>query len=956
VTKPRGRTGKASTLPGGTVTFLLTDVESSTRLWEAHPQAMRKAMARHDEIVAERVGAHGGSVVRSRGEGDSSFAVFPVAGGAVAAALDLQRSLLEESWPRGVSIRVRVALHTGEAQLREGDYYGTVVNRCARIRAIAHGGQTLVSRTTRDVVVDQLPPDARLHDLGPHRLKDLAEPEQVFQLDHPDLPADFPPLRGLEALAHNLPIQLTSFIDREKEMADVKELLARSRLVTLAGAAGCGKTRLALQVAADLVDQYAGGVWLVELSSTMDPELLPLAIAQSLGLREQTLAPSRRSARGGSAGREFLDMLVERLAGPTVLLVIDNSEHLVSAVAEAAEQLLRSCPRLTIVATSREVLGAPGEVVWRVPSLASPDPSQLPNVDALFGFPAVALFIDRARLHQPDFTMSEADARCVARICRRVDGIPLAIELAAARVKALTVEQIAARLADQFALLTGGARTALPRQRTMRAAVDWSYELLDEVEQTLLQRLSVFVGGFTLEAIEDVCVDGPVKDAEVLDTLSRLVDKSLVIHETSEIGARYRLMDSIRQYADEKLAQSGQTARIRTRHRDWYRMLAEQGGVELTGAEQTAWLSTLEQEHDNLRAALDWSIATRDGDAALRLAVGLRRFWLERGHLTEGRRRLQDALSVAAPVPSLLRSRGLRGAGRMALDQGDYGAARTLHEEAFAVARQLDSKEDVAESLRYLGQVAYKQGDYVHALTLYEEALRCSRELGNSWFIGVSLIDLGELSRTLGDVASAQHYLEEGLALARDSGDKRNIAESLISLGELADGRGKLDAAERLLEEALAIARELGEKTQVARSLLRLGKLAAEQGRQDAATALEVEALKLNLQLYNREAMAECLEALANLASAAKDAARVARLLGAAHALRDTIRSPVDPSEERQLAEAEDAARAELGSAPYLAAWTEGTCMVLEEAVKYAVEMRVVPVSGHSPRSSPRST
>jgi class 3 adenylate cyclase len=450
------RMESATPLPGGAVTFLLTDIEGSTKLWEQHPEAMEAAVARHDTLAAVIVHQHAGTLVKQRGEGDSLFAVFADPVDAVTAATTLQLALCSEPWPSETPLRVRIALHTGAAALRDGDYYGATVNRCARLRAVAHGGQVLLSRTTRDHVRNCLPEGASLRDLGSHRLKDLQQPEQVYHLLHPDLPSDFPPLRSLEAFAHNLPAQLTSFIGREQAMAEVKQCLATSRLVTLTGSGGCGKTRLALQVAADLLEEYAGGVWLVELAPLVDDALVPQTVASALGVREEP-------------GRGLTETLVEYLKPKALLLILDNCEHLLTACAQLTDALLRSCPSLRILASSREGLGIGGEQAYRVPSLALPDARRLPALERLQEFEAVQLFAERARFCQAAFAVTPANAPAVIQVCERLDGIPLAIELAAARLKALPVEKLNERLDDRFRLLTGGSRTALPRQQTLKA-------------------------------------------------------------------------------------------------------------------------------------------------------------------------------------------------------------------------------------------------------------------------------------------------------------------------------------------------------------------------------------------------------------------------------------------------------------------------------------------------------
>ena len=530
--------------PTGTVTFLFTDIEGSTKIWEDHPDAMGPALARHDDLLRWSIEDNGGFVFNT--VGDAFCAAFPTAGPALEAALASQLALTAEPWGTEVPLRVRLALHTGSAEERDGDYYGPTLSRVARLLAAAHGGQVLISAATQELARDQLPADASLRDLGEASLKDLARPERVFQLLHPALAADFPALRSLDnpALPNNLPQQLTSFIGRGKELAEIRALLGGTRLLTLTGAGGSGKSRLSLQAAADVLDQYEGGVWFVKLASLTDPALVPQTVADALGVSEE-------------AGKASVRTLTDWLRPRRLLLVLDNCEHLIAACAALAAELLRACPGVHLLASSREPLGVAGEQAYRVPSLSLPDPKKGETAVALSQYEAVSLFIERARAVRADFAVTDANAPAVAQVCFRLDGIPLAIELAAVRVRSLSVEDINARLNDRFRLLTGGARDMLPRQQTLRALIDWSYDLLTEQEKTLLRRLSVFAGGWTLAAAEAVgpgegATGGVIEDWEVLDLLTSLVDKSLVVYEEgADGGARYRLLETIRHYGRE---------------------------------------------------------------------------------------------------------------------------------------------------------------------------------------------------------------------------------------------------------------------------------------------------------------------------------------------------------------------------------------------------------------------
>src|SRR5579871_184846 len=718
-------------LPTGTVTFLFTDIEGSTRLWEQQPDAMQPALARHDAILRRAIEQHRGHIVK--GTGDGLLAVFARASDALSACLSAQLAFQQEEQKEPASIRIRMALHTGSAQERDGDYFGACVNRVARLMSIGHGGQVLLSEVTQNLVKERLPERCRLKDLGKHRLKDLQEAEQVFQLLHPSLRSGFPALKSLDSLPNNLPRQLSSFIGREKQIEEVKQLLLASPLVTLTGTGGSGKTRLALQVAAESLVEYSDGVWLVELAAVADPSLVVQTAAASLGLRE---AP----------GPPLLQTLLDYLNSRTLLLVLDNCEHLLQACAVLAHSILRSCPQLRLLVTSREALKVAGEQVYRVPSLSAPDPDQIPTEEKEIAFivseyEAPRLFVERARLLKTDFTLTRQNASVVASVCHRLDGIPLAIELAAARVNVLSVEDINVRFKHRFRLLKGGSRTVLPRQQTLQATLDWSYELLSKQEQLLLARLSVFAGGWSLEAAEAVCSEEGIEAPDILDLLISLVEKSLSLAGEREGKSRYRMLETIQDYGLQRLQESGQEKLWRTRHLQFFLMLAEEAEPKLTGAEQGEWLQRLQEEHDNLRAGLQWCQQDKQSqEAGLRLAVSLRWFWQVRGFVSEGRTHLNTILSQEnASQPTPTRVKALHSAGNLAVMQGDYAAARALYELSLSMSKELGDKLCIAASLGNLGNVTFAQSDYAAAHALFEESLTIQRELEDKPGIAASL-------------------------------------------------------------------------------------------------------------------------------------------------------------------------------------------------------------------------
>ena len=868
--------------PSGTVTFLLTDIEGSTRLWEQHPEEMKAAVTRHDALAAQVIATHAGSLVKGRGEGDSLFAVFARATDAVGAAAALQLALLAEAWPTPTPLRVRMALHTGEADFREGDYYGAVVNRCARLRATAHGGQVLLSLATKELVRPRLPEGAGLKDLGQRRLRDLAQPEHVYQLLHPDLPADFPPLRSLDELPNNLPQQATSFVGREQVMAEVKRLLEKTRLLTLTGSGGTGKTRLSLQVATEVLEEYEDGVWLVELAPISEPVLVPQAVATVLGIKEEP-------------GKPLTQTLVDALKPKHRLLLLDNCEHLLAACADLADAVLRGCPKVRILASSREGLNISGELTYPIPSLSLPDARKLPPVESLTKYEAVRLFIERAGFSQPGFTLTYQNAPAVAHVCCRLDGLPLAIELAAARVKTLPIEKLSERLDDRFRLLTGGSRTALPRQQTLRATIDWSYELLSEPERLLLQRLCVFAGGWTLEAAEAVCAGERVPAWEVLDLLTGLVEKSLVMYE--EHQGRYRLLETVGQYASDRLSESGEGETWRDRHLDYFLALAEQEVPEM-GSHRSR-VDRLELEHDNVRAALAWSGTPGREEVGLRLGAAFWPFWYRRSYLGEGREHLETLLALpGAASRTALRTWVLHGAGALAEAQGHDRAARERFEESLASFRELGDQRGIAAALLRGGWLAHWQGDYRTARECFEGMLAIFRELGDREGIGTALHDLGWVARWQGDWDAARALLEEGLGIHREVGDTYHIGWSLNGLGELSIEQEDYRDAQERFEESLATFRQIGDRMGICSVLERLAVVAAAQGQ----------------------------------------SRRAAYLFAAAMGLRETMGAHRLPLVSARRDGSIAAVRTLLGEEAFAAAWAEGRAMPVEQAIGYALE------------------
>jgi predicted ATPase/class 3 adenylate cyclase/DNA-binding CsgD family transcriptional regulator len=807
-----------SDLPTGTVTLLLADVEGSTLLWETQPDEMTTALARLNQTVSDIIAAHDGVRPVEQGEGDSFVAAFARASDAVAAALEMQRAPL-------APIRLRIGVHSGEIQLRdEGNYAGPTINRTARLRDLGHGGQTLLSGATEALVLDCLPVDTWLTDLGTHPLRDLPRPERVTQLSHPDLVNDFPPLRVTKTVAsQRLPVQLTSFVGRAEQLRRLCELMSANRLVTLTGAGGVGKTRLAIEVAAQLTPEISDGVWYVDLAPINDPELVSVTVARALGLIDQP-------------GRSTMDTLTRFLAGRQILVVLDNCEHLLDASAALVNVLLAGAAGLALLATSREAIGVAGEVSWRVPSLSLRDE-------------AIELFADRARHGRPEFTVTDDNAETVGEICRRLDGVPLAIELAAARVRALTLAEILDSLHDRFRLLTGGARTAVRRQQTLRASVDWSHALLTETERVLFRRLAVFLGGFDLGAAQTVAGSGAVERYQVMDQLTLLVDKSLVVADDSGGRTRYRLLETVRQYALEKLGESGEADAVRARHRDHYTALAAVLDAP-AGRDYEQRLEQAAAEIDNLRAAFGWSRENSEIELALALASSLQPLWQARGRLREGLAWFDAALpdldTNHPAVAPAVRARALADRAMLAIW---VGAADSLDQaqQAVAIARGIEDPALLARALTACGYIA-SVVVAEPARPYFAEALGLARALDDRWRLSQILSAQAAAAIMAGDPIAARAPAEEGRDLADAIGDRYDshqcryyLGWTQIYLGDLAGAAAQfavLAAEANAAHDGLREAQSLAMRAVV---LAYQGDAGATRAAADAATGAAAE-------------------------------------------------------------------------------------------------------------------
>jgi predicted ATPase/class 3 adenylate cyclase len=806
----------ATNRPSGTVTFLFTDIEGSTRLAREHPEKWETLQTRHHAIVQAAIKANDGYFFQIIG--DAFCAAFHTAEDAINAAIQSQKDLQAEKWGE-TPIRVRMGIHTGKADLRDDGQYSSymALSHVQRLMSAGHGGQVLVSAATQELVRDDVPAEVSLRDLGERWLKDLIRPEHIYQLVTATLPADFPPLKTLDVHRHNLPARMTTFIGREKEMTEIKQALDKNRLVTLTGSGGTGKTRLALQVAADLLDQFPNGVWFIELAPLTDPDLVPQTILITLGLNDQE-------------GKSILQSLIASLHEKKVLLVLDNCEHLIETCAAVANTLLIHAPALQILASSREALGVAGEMTWRVPPLSMPNVNQMPVVEQLTQYEAVELFAARAVLAQQHFTVNKDNAHAIAQICFRLDGIPLAIELAAARLKTLSIEQIAKRLDDSFHLLAGGPRTALPRHQTLRTTIDWSYNLLSEDEQELFCNLAVFAGGWTLESAEKICAEAG-SGVEILDLLSRLVDKSLVSVERSVEGARYHLLETTRQYAQNKLLEADRGDQMRDRHLDYYLGLAEAVEPRLYHLDQLMWNVILDSELDNVRAALEWSLTTSRIEAGLRIVNALHRFWVIHVYWREAYGWLQRLLaSPQMRTQTPLHARTLFMAGHLATYFGDGTIAHQFGEESLRMCRALNYREGIVNASWLLGWLDSAQLDGT-ALPHFQESLTLAREDGYTWGAAHCLAWYGNYMLSTGDYEAAESLLNEGIVEIHKLGGDLDIwAWCDANLGLIAMLQGKYTEAESLLDESLSLFEQSGGKYGAAETLWLQGRLALRLG------------------------------------------------------------------------------------------------------------------------------
>lgn len=865
----------------GIITFLFTDIEGSTQLWERYPQVMKVALARHDALLREICHTHSGQIFKTMG--DAFFMAFALPDQAVKTAIDAQRALQAESWGETI-IRVRMTLHCGEVEPRDGDYFGQPLNRAARLLSAGHGGQVLISAALKNALRDQLPEQTSLRDMGERRLKDLLLPEHIYQLIIPGLPTDFAPLKTLDILRTNLPGQITSFIGRETEIAEVRKLLSSNRLVTLTGVGGTGKTRLSLQIASTLLDDYPEGVWFIELAPLAHPELVAQTIATTLQLHES----SERTAE--QTVREFL-------AARQVLLLLDNCEHLIQICADLTSGWLQHCPGLKILATSREPLGIAGEIIRRVPSFSIPQDLNAMSYAALAQVESVRFFVERAQSVQPNFSLTPANVSDVAKICTRLDGIPLALELAAARVRGMGVDQIATRLDSRFRLLTGGSRSSLPRQQTLSALIDWSYNLLSPSEQLLFQRLSIFSGLFSLDAVEAVCSGNGLDEYDVLDLLQRLIDKSLVLVDVRHNQTYYRLLETIRQYGRDKLLSADKVEDLANRHVLFFRTLAGQAAPALRGPEQVVWFQRLSVMAENFRTALEWSLETDQTEHALYLAGNLGWYWFVRTVNNEGRQWLQRAIQMpnSSAYPRFL-----------------------------------------VEALFQLVYHTWMQSGGEQALPIAEEAVKVARSSGDPWCLGLALsvrsfifIDLKNLDAALPDQEIAESLLQK-------NGDQWNYAHALLNRTRLAELSGDPESTLSLHRQAHELFRQIGDHFSYGLALRLYGEQLTAQGDVAGGEKALKQSLGMANDLQSKAETSGNLFGLMYPAIARSDHIRAVTLGYAAKALQQSI-GIWKPAGDPWLASVLNPCRAALGKELFETVCQKALEMSLDQVVVFAL-------------------
>jgi len=881
--------------PSGYVTFLFTDIEGSTRLSQEYPESIQAAIEKHHLIMHNTIESNNGFVFDNIG--DAFCCAFESAEEAVKAAVIVQKNLASEKW-NDVVIKIRIGIHSGAAEWNGENYMGYItLARTARIMSAAYGDQIIISNDAFELFKNNISSEILFRDLGERRLKDLIQPVRLYQIVAEGIREEFPPLKTLDARPNNLPLQLSSFIGRKEELKQIKSILKGKRLLTLTGPGGTGKTRLALQIAADIIDDFENGVWFIELASLIEPELLPNAIMHTLGIKDQ---PKQKVE----------DTLVDYLKDKELLIILDNCEHIIKACAILSEKILQNSLRIKIISTSREALQCFGEQTHKTLSLETPDPKDKESPEQLTQYEAVRLFVERALSVNKNFRVNNDNAPALAGICHKLDGIPLAIELAAVRIKILSVEKIFDRLDDRFKLLTGGQRTALPRQQTLKALIDWSYDLLSEEERILWSRLSVFSGGWNLDATEEICSDiSVIKKEDILDLLSNLADKSIITF--NQENHRYGMLESIKQYGHEKLIMSNEYKIIQDKFLKFYLELVEAANKNFRGSETAFWINVINCEYKNIEKGLIRSMESTENETGARFVGAIAQYWFIRGDLSEGILWLETVIKkqpeimdsyfcrVNYFIGKFARLNGdfekakiflkgslqywreigniqgitdtLNSLGVNEFDQGRFEQAAEYYEENLKIYKESENKKGIAVTLNNMGNVISNLGDFTKAIKLYEECLAIRRELKDELGIGITLNNLGILDFEQGEYEKAYDLLNQSLKIRHRIGDRSGVSISLLNLGHTAYNQGEYLEASNFYKESLKICVDIGDKSLIADSLFNLGKVALEQDGTEQALKFIEESIVISREIKSHSQTAICLYFLGRIAFLKKE-------------------------------------------------------------------------------------
>lgn len=944
-------------IPTGTVTFLFTEIDERAKLSHEFPDTMTLILQNYNSIITQAVEFNNGFIFKIMG--DAFCCAFENVSDAFTASYEIQKKIFKTN--RDVAaIKVRMGIHSGNAEWNGTDYMGYItLARTHRVMAASYGGQILISNDAYENARKKSEKEISFRDLGERLLKDLIQPMKLYQLVSPEFPSDFPPLKTLDARPNNLPIQLTSFIGREKELSDVKKILSDARLLTLLGPGGTGKTRLALQTGADLIDDFTNGVWLIELASILDPFLLTHAIAEAVEVKEQP-------------GQSLEEILIDFLRNKEILLIMDNCEHLIDACAKLAEKLLKNSPKLKIITTSREALRCDGETTYKVLSLKHPSPEEKVTIIQLSQYEAVRLFIERALTVNPNFRVTNQNAPALAQICFQLDGIPLAIELAAVRIKVLPVEKICEKLSDRFKLLTGGKRTALPRQQTLKALIDWSYDLLSVKEQILWRRLSVFAGGWTLADAEGVCADELLEQEDVFELINELTGKSIILY-LDNIG-KFKMLETIRQYGEQRLIESNETEKFYTKHLKYYLNLCEGAIPEFTGPKAKFWLDKFEEEYPNIQKALKWSVDKNLKEEGNRLAVSMGKLWDLRGYFSEGRNWLQKLLNDPGNLAEEVIANSKRLAGLLATQQGQNDVAIKYTEESLEIYRRLENKTGIANSLNVLGLIAYDlgeykkskiylneslslrremkipvgicstlnslglvfmiEGDFVTAKKKFEESLEIAIEIKDDMYIGIGYNNLAEVYDHLGDYEKSKQYFEYTVKLDREFGNKNGLCSSLTNLGLLYFKNNDFENAKKLYKESLAMSKELGFLQGILYSLTGQGQIAIEEGDFINAENIFIECLNYQKDYSEIKCAILSLLGIAEIKSIQGNHETAVKLVSVAKEKRDSTGAFIDKDLDDRFQKILNDAIKNIGEEKTYESIALGKSMSFEEAIK----------------------